>query len=167
MKRWLSAINILAVLAVCLMAAAMLHPWWSIWFEGNVTTYVYPYLIDGPASEFIGYKRSSQMTILTYALFTSIGLGLVGCFVRGRIGRVSLFVASLVSLYGTYRLVARISRVAERYGIPLQGSAVSYTEIAPTRVTGTIHPGLPLMAAGGLLCLLAALLHSRVRLRSA
>jgi hypothetical protein len=165
-KERLSAINILAVVAVCLMAAAMFYPWWSIWFEGNVPTDIYPHLIDGPASEFIGYKRSTQMKILTYALAVSIGLAVLGSVLRGKAGRIVLVLASLVSLYGTYRLVGRISLVADRYGIPLHGSAITYEEFAPTRVTGTIRPGLPLMAAGGALCLVAALLHNRARLGS-
>lgn len=166
MRRWLSGINWLALLATGLMAAAMLSPWWTLAFKGNVPSDIYPYLIDGPASEFIGYKRSTQMTILTYALSVGIGLSLLGSVLRGRAGRLALFVGALVSGYGTYRLVARISMVAERYGIPLQGSAITYEEFAPTRVEGTIRPGIPLMAAGAVLCLLAAVLHNKARLRS-
>jgi hypothetical protein len=166
MKGRLSAINIIALAAVCLMAAAMFYPWWNIWFEGNRSTDIYPYLIDGPASEFIGYKRSTQMRILTYALSAAIGMAALGTLLRHRVGRILLLLASLLSLYGAYRLVGRISLVAERYGIPLHGSAISIEEFAPTRVTGTIRPGLPLMIAGGVLCLLAAVLHNRARLRT-
>jgi hypothetical protein len=166
MRRWLSSINWLALLATVLMVAAMLFPWWTLAFEGNVPTDIYPYLIDGPASEFIGYKRSKQMTILTYALSAAIGLTLLGSLLRGRAGRLSLFVGALASGYGAYRLVARISLVADRYGIPLQGSAITYEEFAPTRVEGTIRPGIPLMAAGAAVCLLAAVLHNKARLRS-
>lgn len=166
MRQRLPSVNILALAATALMVAAMLFPWWTLAFEGNVPTDIYPYLIDGPASEFIGYKRSKQMTLLTYALSVAIGLSLLGTVLRGRVGQLALFVGSLLSGYGTYRLVARISLVAERYEIPLQGSAITYVELARTRVEGTIRPGIPLMAAGAAMCLLAAVLHSKARLRS-
>ena len=73
-------INLLALMGVVLMISAMFFPWWSFAMEFNEPTYLYPYLLDGPATEIIGYKRSPQMTLLTGVLFACIVLALIGAF---------------------------------------------------------------------------------------
>ncbi|MCJ7703051.1 MAG: hypothetical protein MUO62_15825, partial [Anaerolineales bacterium] len=65
MKNWKYGPNVLALIAAGIMIYAMFQPWWSFALQGSPQTDVYPYLIDGPGSEFIGYKRSPQMEILT------------------------------------------------------------------------------------------------------
>jgi hypothetical protein len=164
--RWMSRINLLALVAVVLLAVALRYPWWS--FDTDVTdeTTVYAYRIDGPVVDIIGYRRSRQMTILTGVLVGCVGLALLGTLWRGRGGRVALSIAGLLTLYGSYRLIDRIGQVAARSGIPLQGKTTTWEEFVYMTVVSRIEPAMYLTLAGGVLCLLAALLHNRARLRS-
>jgi hypothetical protein len=79
---------------------------------------------------------------------------------------VTLSIAGLLTLYGSYRLITRIQQVAARSGIPLQGKTQTYEEFVFMNVVSRIEPAMYLTVAGGVLCLLAALLHNRARLRS-
>ncbi len=164
--RWISRINLLALVAVVLLAVAFRYPWWS--FDTDVTgeTRVYAYRIDGSAVDVIGYRRSRQMTILTGVLVACVALALLGSLMRGRLGRVFLSIAGLLTLYGSYRLLNRIQQVAERSGILIQGTTQTYEEFVYMTVTSRLEPAMYLTVAGGALCLLAALLHNKARLRS-
>ncbi len=166
MIRWISRLNLLALVAVLVLALALRYPWWS--FDTDVTdkTTVYAYRIDGAAIDVIGYRRSRQMTILTGVLVGCVALAFLGSLMRGRPGRVALSVAGLLTLYGSYRLLARIAQVAERSGILIQGTTQTREEFVFMTVTSRIEPAMYLTVAGGVLCLLAALLHNKARLRS-
>lgn len=167
MKRWLSAFNLLALLSGCLMIAAMLFPWWSLVIEWAGETDVYPYLISGPASELIGYKRSPQMTLLTGVLISCIILCFVGSVLRGRIGRATLGAAGILVLLAAWRLLVRVAAVAARFDIPIQGRAVvTYGGFAPVEVSSRLRPGLYLIVLAGVLCLVASMFHNKLRLRS-
>lgn len=165
MKNWRFGVNILGLIAVILMIAAMYQPWWSFTLEGTKTTDVYPYLIDGAGSEMIGYKRSPLMTLLTGVLIACMSLTLVGCFFKGTSSRIMLAVAGVLTLLGTWRLLARVARVAARFEIPIQGQGRAvYEGFAQIQVSTQLEPGTYLIVAGGVLVILASILHSRVRL---
>jgi hypothetical protein len=167
MKRWISRINLLGLIAVVVLAVALRYPWWS--FDTDLTgpTTVYAYRIRGSAIDVIGYSQSRQMRILTIVLIACVVLALVGSVLRDRLGRVALTIAGLVTLYGAYRLMDRITGVAERWGIPVQGRAMAHDDFGVLTAVSHIEPGMYLSVAGGILCLLAAILHNRARLRSA
>ncbi len=164
--RWISAINLLALVAVVLLGVALKYPWWSFDTDATGETRVYAYRIDGAAVDVIGYRRSRQMTILTAVLVACVALALLGSLMRGRFGRVLLAIAGLLTLYGSYRLIDRIGQVAERSGILMQGTTQTYEEFVYMTVTSRLEPAMYLTVAGGVLCLLAALLHNRARIRS-
>ena len=166
MKRWLSAFNVIGLVAGCVMIVAMLFPWWSLVIEWAGETDVYPYLISGPASELVGYKRSPQMTLLTGILILCIILCFVGSGLRGRIGRATLGAAGILVLLGAWRLLVRVAGVAARFDIPIQGRAVvTYGGFAPVEVSARLRPGLYLIVAAGILCLVSSIFHDRLRLR--
>lgn len=166
MKKPKLGMNVLGLVAVVLVILAMLVPWWSFSLQLSRPTNLYPYLVDGPASEFVGYKRSAQMTLLTGFLGLCIVLGLVGCVSRGRLSRVLLAVSGAGILLGTWRLLVRVQGVAARFGIPIQGEGIAdYMGFAQIEVWSRIRPGLYLVILGGVLFLAASLLHSRVRVQ--
>ena len=165
MKNLHFGVNILALVAVALMAVAMYQPWWSFALEGSPQTDIYPYLIDGPGSEYIGYKRSPQMTLLTGVLIACITLTLVGSILKGKSSRITLAVAGVLVLLASWRLLARVAGVAARFEIPLQGQGRAiYEGFAQIFVWTKLRPGTYLMVAGGILAILAGILHSRVRI---
>jgi hypothetical protein len=164
-KNWHFGINILGLIAVALMIAAMFRPWWSFTLEKTKTTNVYPYLIDGAASEMIGYKRSPQMTLLTGILVTCILLTLIGSFLKERSSRVVLVTAGALTLLGTWRLLARVAKVADRFHIPIQGQGRAvYEGFAQIYVSTRLESGTYLILAGGILAILIGLLQSWVRI---
>lgn len=166
MKQIKYGLNVIGLLAVLLMITAMFMPWWSFAIEGTGTTQIYPYLVDGPASEFVGYKRSIQMTLLTGFLIVCILLGLAGTFLSGRLSRILMAVSGAGVLLGSWRLVARLQGVASRWEIPLQGQGYAQEEgFAMIKVWARIDPGLYLVVFSGVLILLASVLHRRVRVR--
>jgi len=166
MRKWIFRLNLLGLIAVVILAVALQFPWWSFGTEFMAPTYVYPYVIDGPATEIIGYRQSSQMVLLARVLVGCVGLALLGSLIRRWPGRLLLSLAGLVTLYGAYRLFMRITGVAARSGIPVQGTATSREEFAVVTYTSQLHPGLYITLLGAGLCLLAALLHNRARLRA-
>ncbi len=165
-KRWRFGINILALIAACLMVAAMLFPWWSFKLQFGAQTDLYPYLISGPGSELIGYKRSPQMTLLTGVLVGCIVLCLVGSVLRGRSARIMLGAVGILTLLAAWRLLARVSSVAARFEIPVQGHGIAtYEGFSPIEVWTWLRPGLYLIVVAGILALVAGALHERGRLR--
>ena len=157
--------NVLAFVAVLLMTYAMTQPWWMFQLEGSPVTQVYPYLIDGPGSEFIGYRRSPQMEILTGTFAVCIALSAAAVFLSGNISRILLGFSGTVIVLGIWRLLVRLSGVAARFEIPLQGEGVAtYGGFANINVWTRLGLGTYLMVAGALLVLLAAALHNQVRL---
>lgn len=165
MKDYKFGVNILAILAVGFMVYAMFQPWWSFKLETSPRTDVYPYLIDGPGSEFIGYRRSPQMEILTGVLMGCIVLTFLASFLSGKIPRIILAVSGVFTLLGTWRLMARVSGVAARFEIPLQGEGRAiYEGFAQIQVWTRIGLGTYLTASGALLAILAGVLHANVRI---
>jgi hypothetical protein len=165
LKNWRYGPNLLALLAAALMIYGMFQPWWSFQLEGSPQTNVYPYLIDGPGSEFIGYRRSPTMELLTGVLIGCIVLIFAASFLPGKSSRISLAVAAVLTLLGGWRLLARVSGVAARFHIPIQGEGTAiYEGFAQIHVWTRIGLGTYLMGAGALIALLAALLHTKVRI---
>lgn len=165
MKSWRIGINILGLIAVALMIVAMFQPWWGFTYQGTKTTLVYPYLIDGAASEMIGYKRSPQMTILTGLLIACIVLVLIGSLLKGRASRIMLAVSGALTLIGAWRLLARVAGVAARFDVPIQGQGRAvYEGFAQISVSTRLELGTYLIVLGSILAILAAALGSRVRL---
>jgi uncharacterized membrane protein len=162
-KRSNLGINILGVIAGALMIAAMFFPWWSFKLSYTKTTNLYPYLIDGPFSELIGYKRSPQMTILTGVLIVCIGLCFLGSVVKGRGARIMLAISGILCLLGTWRLLIRVTGVAARFGLPIQGHGWGqYGGFARVEVFTWLQPGTYLMITGGILAILASLIVWRI-----
>ena len=164
-KKNQSGVNLLALLAGLLMVIAMLFPWWSFQLEFSDQTDLYPYLIKGPGSELIGYKRSPQMTALTGVFIVATVLCFVGSFRAGRAGRIILFLSGLLFALGTWRLLVRIAGVAARFALPLQGRARgNYGGFADVYVSTWLRPGLYIIVVAIVVVLLASLLHNKVRL---
>ena len=158
-------INILALIASAIMIYAMYQPWWSFKLENSPQTTVYPYLIEGPGSEFIGYKRSPQMEILTGVLIGCIALSIISSFLPGKSSRIGLAVAGILTLLGTWRLLARVTGVAARFEIPIQGEGLAVEGgFAQIAVWTKINSGTYLIVGGALLLLIAAILHEKVRI---
>lgn len=163
MKRLTHGVNVLGVIAGALMIAAMFFPWWSFRLSYTETTDLYPYLIDGPFSELIGYKRSPQMTLLTGFLIACIVLCLLGSLLGGKKSRIMLIVSGLLALLGTWRLLIRVTGVAARFGLPIQGHGWGqYGGFARVEVFTWLQPGTYLMIAGGILAILAGLIVWRI-----
>jgi hypothetical protein len=157
-------INIPSLIAVGIMITAMYYPWWSLKLEYMDQTDIYPYLVAGPLSDFVGYKKSPQMALLTNILIASIGLGFIGSFMRRWAGRIMLGFSGIISLYGTYRLLMRLEDVASRFDVPLQGKTfASYSGFAIVEVISWLQPGTYLMIIGSVIILLAAVVQTRIR----
>lgn len=157
-------INILGLMACVLMIAAMLFPWWSFTLEFSRQTDLYPYRIDGPGSELVGYKRSPQMTLLTGVLVGCIGLSLAGSFFKGRAGRLLLGASGLLVFLSAWRLLLRIESVAARFHIPIQGHGIAtYEGFARIEVATWLRPGIYLIILAGTLALAAGLFQPKAR----
>lgn len=167
MRRWIRVPNGLALIAGCLMVAALLLPWWSISIQHVGETDIYPYSVSGPASELVGYRRSPQMTILSYLLGMSVALCFIGSIISGAVGRVILGTAGVVVLLGTWRFLHRLARVASRFDIPLEGTGTAtYMGFSPVNVEAEIRAGTYVIVLAATLCLVAAALHRKLKLGS-
>lgn len=166
MKRWMTGVNLLAFLAGIIMVVAMLLPWWSFQLEFTDQTDLFPYLLDGPGSEFVGYKRSPQMVVLTGVLTAAILFCFLGTFMRGRGARILLFLSGLLIFLGAWRLLIRIQEVAARFDLPIQGhTRGNYGGFAEVYVSTWLRPGLYLIGLAGALVLFAGLLQGKTWLQ--
>lgn len=166
MKSWMSGVNLVALVAAVIMIAAMLVPWWSFQLEFSEQTDLYPYLLDGPGSEFVGYKRSPQMTILTIVFVVTIVLTTIGSFKKDRTARIMLLASGALIFLGVWRLIARITDVAARFDLPIQGTTRgNYGGFADVYVSTWLRPGMYLIIVAGGLVLLAGLLQNKFWLR--
>ena len=165
MKRLIPAFNVLGVVSGCLMIVSMLFPWWRVAIVGRAGTNVYPYVISGAAAELLGYKRSTQMIIVTCVLIICIVLCFVGSVLKGRKGRYTLGAVGILALLATLGFVYRISQVCKRYEISLQGTTVTTAEMVPIEVKTGFQAGIYWMVFAGLLCLVSSALHEKLRLR--
>jgi len=165
-KRWSFGFNSLAIIAGSLMIIAMFFPWWSFYLQFTGQTDVYPYLISGPGSQLVGYKRSPQMTLLTVVLIVAILLCLSGAMLKGKSGRVMLASSGLLVMLSAWRLLIRVGSVAARFEIPLQGHGrASYEGFALIEVSTWIQAGLYLIVLGAICAFIAAAFHNRLRVR--
>ncbi len=165
MRHWFG-IDLLAVLAGCVLVAALLQPWWSFDMGLPEWSNVYPYIMRGPATEFVGYRRTSQMEIAMYGLAVVGVLIVLGAVLRGWKGSVPLALAGLIIWVIRSRFWERIVDMASRNDLPLDGSGWAEYEggMAIIWVTSRIGSGFRLGAVAAGLCLLAALLHKWVML---
>jgi hypothetical protein len=157
-------INPLALLAGVILFIGMLYPWWTL--EVSVMprpTDIYPHLIDGPASEFIGYKRSPQMSILFDLLVTCIILLLIGSFIKGKGIAIIVSVAGILVGLAIWRFLARIAGVAAIYNVPIQGHGVgNYGGFAMVDVYAVLQPGIYLASIAAILGVLGGLFHKKL-----
>jgi hypothetical protein len=155
--------NILAILSGILMIVAMFYPWWSIKLTIMGQTNIYPYLVDGPLSQLVGYKRSPQMTILTGLLFACILLCLIGGFLKGKSGRVMLIVSGVLTFLAAWRFAARMADVAGRFDLSIQGyGRGSFGGFAKVEVWTWLQPGIYLIIIAGVLAIIASLLEPKL-----
>lgn len=167
MKRWFSIPNILAILAAGAIVVSLLIPWWGLKIGFMGMTYVYPYIIRGPATEVIGYQKTDLMPLLTAALVADIALCLLGSVLRGRKGAIPLGTAALLTVLAIWRFYVRAGGIASRYHVPVQGEGTAtYMAFSPMHVVTRFRPGIYAAAGGAALALTAAilkLLHSNSR----
>jgi hypothetical protein len=158
--------NYLAIVAGLLMILAMQYPWWSFHLEFAGQTDLYPYKIQGPGSEIVGYKRSPQMGLLTNVLVGCMAVCFVGVFIKGKLGGSLLAASGVVIYLASWRLLVRIEGVAERFHMPIQGHAIAHQDgFARMEVYTWLQPGLYLMAIAAGLVILAGFLNSITRVR--
>jgi hypothetical protein len=158
--------NIPAILGSIIMAVAMFYPWWSIKLAIMGQTDIYPYLVDGPLSQFIGYKRSPVMTILTAVLVICILMCLIGGFWKGKGGRIILAVSGILTFLSAWRFAARMADVAGRFDLTIQGyGRGSFGGFAKVEVWTWLQPGIYLIVVAGLFAIIASLLEPKLNLR--
>lgn len=164
MKKLKFGINPLTFLSAILLSLSLIFPWWTL--DVSVMprpTNIYPYLIDGPASEFIGYKRSSIMTILFILLFVCIFLFILGSFLKGKGFAITNIVSGALVALAIWRFLVRIGGVAAMYEVPIQGSGVgSYGGFARVDVYSQIQPGIYLAALAAIIGILSGFFHKRL-----
>jgi hypothetical protein len=164
MKRKITLPNILAIAAALLIVGSLLYPWWSLEIEVIGKTYIYPYIIRGPATEVIGYRKTAQMPLLTGFLIACIALALIGSVLRKTAGRIVLCLAGLFASLAAWRFYMRAADIASRYHMTVQGHAVArWMAFSPLKVAGKLEPGFYMVIAGAVVCFLAALLHGVFR----
>jgi hypothetical protein len=165
MKHVQLGVNLLGIFASLGMIIAMLFPWWSFRLAYTEQTDLFPYLISGPGSELVGYHRSPQMALLTVVLIACILLCLFGSLLYGKGGRILLGVSGVLVLLASWRLLVRVAGVAARFDLPIQGHGWgNYGGFASVEVWTWLRPGLYLIVAGGLIAILACILHPKIRL---
>jgi hypothetical protein len=157
--------NILAVIAGLVIIASLLYPWWSLDIEIIGKTYIYPYIIRGPATELLGYRQTAQMPLLTGFLIGCIVLVLVGSVLGKRAGRVALVGAGVVAVLAAWRFYMRALDIAGRYHMTsVNGQTVArMMAFSPLHVAARLQLGFYLVLAGAGLCLLAAIFHGKLR----
>lgn len=164
MKKIKFGLDPLSFLGSVLMIISMLYPWWTLEVSVmNRPTDIYPYLIDGPASNFIGYSRSPQMTILFYLLLTCIFLFIIGSFIKGKGIAIASSSAGVLVGLAVWRFLLRIAGVAAMYEVPIQGHGVgSYGGFALVEVYTMIRPGLYLAVAAAIVGILSGFFHKKL-----
>ncbi|MGC8787182.1 MAG: hypothetical protein ACP5Q1_07125 [Anaerolineae bacterium] len=159
MKLKFSFPNLLALVAVVLMVVGITRPWWSLTLFGNESD-IYPYQIVGPLRELLGYKRSPQMLLLTRILIGAVVLVALGSVLRGWPGRILIALGGIIILLGISRFLGRIAEVAEGFNVPIQGHGIGdYGGFAKVEVSTRLRTGLYLTRAGGIVALVASVVH--------
>ena len=165
MKSKLVFPNILGLAAAAVMALGYRAPWWILKMEGlKDESLVYPYIIRGPVTEAIGYKRTAQMPYMMAVLIICIGLCVLGSFLARRKGRLALVVSGVLGSLVLWRFWVRIADLASRFEMEVEGQGVlRYSGFDVMRVWSRVGDGFYLTLAGCFLALLAALLHRWLR----
>lgn len=167
MKHFFSRFNILALIAGGLALASLKYPWWSVALtggSGSAQADVFPYYIAGGLPELLGYRRTPQMAQLMLLLGASIAICFLGSTLRGRLGRLLLALAGLMTLLATAAFLNRVRTIAGRFELPLQGHGWGRVDIVLVEMKTAFRSGIYLIASGGVLSLLASLLHPWLRI---
>ncbi len=166
MKGWTLNLNPLGIIAGILMAVAMFFPFWAFRLVYMETTNVYPYIISGPISDYLGYERNSLMPLLTGVLIACSIFCLVGSLLEGRPGRILLAVSAVLVFLCVWRFLVRIAGLAGYFHLTVQGHGIaSAGAFAKVEAWTWIQPGLYLIMIGAVLALIACVLHNRLRVR--
>lgn len=165
MEKSRSLPNIIAILAAVLIAVSLAYPWWSLEIEIVGKTRIYPYIIRGPATQLLGYNQTAQMPLLTGIVVACAVLALVASVLGRRLGRLLLLLAASLSGLAAWRFYTRALDIAGRYQMTsVNGHTVAKVgAFTPLHVAARLEPGFYLNIAGGVLCLLALLLHGLFR----
>jgi hypothetical protein len=157
--------NVFAILGALLIAVSLAYPWWSLEIEIVGKTFIYPYIIRGPATQVLGYKSTAQMPLLTGFIIACVALALLGSLLGKRSGRIVLLLASAFSGLAAWRFYTRALDIAGRYQMKsVNGQTVAKVgAFTPLHVSARLEPGFYLNIAGGVVCLLALLLHGYFR----
>jgi hypothetical protein len=164
MRRNIS-LNPVGFLAGVLIAVSLAFPLWAFRLEYMKPTNIYAYVISGPISEYIGYERNKLMPLLTGVIVACAVFCLVGSFMKGKTGRILLASAGVLVSLCIWRFVVRMQGIADYFSLPLQGTATASAG-AFAKVEGWtwFQPGFWLLAAGGVLALIAFIFHRRLQL---
>ena len=157
--------NLVAILGGLLIGASLLYPWWSLDIEIIGKTNVFPYIIRGPATQLLGYRRTAQMPLLTAFLVACVVLALLGSVLGRRAGRLAFVGASLFSALAAWRFHSRALDIAGRYNMTaVNGSTIARLgAFSPLHVAARLEPGFYLNLAGAAVCFVAVLLHGFFR----
>ena len=142
----------------------MFFPWWTL----NVSvmhrpTDIYPYLIDGPASEFVGYRQSPQMRILFDLLLACMILFAIGSFVKGKAISITTSAAAVLVGLAIWRFLVRVAGVGRLYNVPIQGHGVGdYGGFAFVDVYTIIQPGIYLALLSVVIGVIAGIFHKKL-----
>lgn len=165
MQKSRSLPNIIAILGGLLIAVSLANPWWSLEIEFIGKTLIYPYVIRGPATQVLGYQRTAQMPLLTGIVIACVVLALLGSLLGKWSGRLVLLLAGAFSGLAAWRFYARALDIAGRYQMKsVNGQTIAKVgAFTPLHVSARLERGFYLNLAGGVVCLLALLLHGFFR----
>ncbi len=157
--------NVFALLGSLLIAVSLAYPWWSLDIQFVGKTDIFPYIIRGPATQVLGYRRTAQMPLLTGIVVACVLLPLLGSFLGRRSGRAVLLLSGLLSGLAAWRFYARALDIAGRYQMTsVNGETIARVgAFSPLHVAARLESGFYLNLAGGAVCLLALLLHGFFR----
>lgn len=156
-------INPLALLGTGCLIASMLIPWWGFFTNNNTESFLYPYIIKGPVVNMIGYPRSPQMVLLTWALVISIILGLLGSYFQKVPGRVLRFLGGSITTIFLWRFIYRMTEIADAFNLPLQGVGdAEYGGFFVATATSSLKPGFYLACVAAALLILSAFIAWKI-----
>lgn len=165
MKRRLVFPNVLGLAAAGVTYLGYRAPWWILRMEGlKDESFVFPYIIRGPVTEAIGYKRTPQMPYMMAALIICIALCVLGSVLPRWKGRLALVLSGILGSLVLWRFWVRIADLADRFEMPVEGQGIlRYSGFDVMRVWARVGDGLYLTLAGCGLALFAALFHRWLR----
>ena len=163
MKNSKLEINIVALLGAGFLIASMCFPWWGFFTNNNTESFLYPYVIDGPVVNMVGYARSPQMVLLTVGMVVAILLGLLGSFIHKTLGRIFRLLSGLITAFFIWRFIYRMTEITSAYNLPLIGVGdAEYSGFFVATATSSFKPGFYLACAGAALLLLAVFIPWKI-----